>query len=112
MTQGAIFFLRLRGSAIQEHRTTKPVAASRPARHSDTHSPKHPQRSEEGDPGMQEELVKGLLQHAAPAQSLGSTTPARRARNAAHPIRRSQGARPWPHPLSPLPSPRLSRSLD
>lgn len=69
--------------------------------------PKHPQLSPVSDLRKTVD-VKGLLQHAAPAQSLGSAplppSPAGRARNAAHPIRRPQGARPRPRPLSPLPS--------
>lgn len=104
MTQGATF------SGVYElqlHRNSRPsraVAAPSPsARHT-----RHTQPgASSARPGRRPREERGC-QGATPACSACAVTrqrlPAGRTLNAAHPIRRPQGARPRPRPLSPLPS--------
>lgn len=76
MTQGATFF---RVYELQLHRNTrpsKPVTAPRPsARHTRQTRPRASSTQPRRRPRDDRKGVKGLLQHAAPAQSPGSSSP-------------------------------------
>lgn len=108
MTQGAILFSGLQATATQEHTATQArrcVKAS--CTHTHTHDTRHTTHRAQSilnAAGKASLGAKRSANGAAPARRVCAVTrqclPAGRARIAAHPIRRPQGARPRPRPLS------------
>lgn len=93
---------------LQLHRNTRRPKLLAAPRLSAKHTRQTRPEASSAKPGERPEEENGGCQRATPACRACAVTrqrpPAGRARNAAHPIRRPQGARPRPRPLSSLPS--------
>lgn len=108
-TQGATFFSRLRAAAAPEHMAVRACQCAETfnSTHATNGTGSLRSVARRATPGRRPAGCGGC-QGATPACRACAVArqrlPAGRARSAAHPIRRPQGARPRPRPLSPLPS--------